>query len=176
VVAAISALETASLVIALIAALGVSGLVGARLQADRDRQERMRERILDAADQLVGAVLQATDAIHHAHRADGTERADELTRADEAYQRAYALVGRISVLFPPIEGGTVLGHRQAIDLTSALREAIRTVEGSDSIELNSALAEVGKRTAIFARSANALAWSRQIKPRRKTLRQWSRKT
>jgi hypothetical protein len=174
VVLAASTVEIVSLVGGLIAALGIGGIFGAQVQAERDRQERMRERMLDAAGQFLGATMKASSALRQAVVVpECTERKNLIDQANEEYNRAYALVGLLGVLFPPHEadGRTTGGVDPAIRVMNALGAAIRAAAGSDAVAaLFEASPELGQSQGAFSRYVNRLAWSRKIKPPRRLVK------
>ena len=166
-VLAASVLEIVTAGSALIAALGVSGLLGARWQAERDRQERMRERMLNAADEFVTATMAATSIIQRAAATGGQKRGDLLNQAQAGYQAAYGHVGRLAFLFPPRREGSKVSsaHDPAIEVMNAIGAAMRAVTANAPLEqVTEALGRVGDRQGAFARYVNNAAWSRQLKP------------
>jgi hypothetical protein len=173
---AASGLEVGALVVSIMAALGVGGLVGASIQADRERQERMRERMIEAADSFLAIVYRAYQAVADAFdavRGGDVERGREhVVRARSDTLEAERLVPRLQLFFPadyPSVTGTA--SEAAQEVIAATQQAIDLAEqGLAGAEVSSQAekeigATLGDAHLRFTRYANARIWSRRLRPR-----------
>jgi hypothetical protein len=159
-------------VLAVATALGVAGLVGAWLESNRERRERMRDRMLVAADEFLTAAWEGYEAVERVMLSDESELRDGLTNMLEVLGRLDGRIPRLALLFPTRgeDFGPVV--TEAISVTDAFREAVglleqrlgpRELEFEERSEAFRPISEnLGAAMQKFAHKANRQLWSRSV--------------
>jgi hypothetical protein len=163
--AAASALEESTFIVGLVAALGIGGLFGSWLSAERERRERMRERMINAADDFLGAANRATQLLMEAD--DARERGGfssiTLAPARAAIHEAQSIISRLSVVFPHHEEPHV--NVPAHDVTEILARTASVIDraaagGRERPDFG----ELGRRPGPFVLYVSPIAWRRHLQP------------
>jgi hypothetical protein len=165
-------------VLSALAALGIAELVGAWLQAGRERQERMRERMIVAADEFLTASMESASALRFISDTDDPEEERaRLDQAERARMQAYRVIPRLGLLFPYERvGGQVTGaHEPASKVANGYASRSRRSSRFSMIPPSSgedrvfkALSDVGYWQGVMAGYVNGWVWSRRLRHRRRS--------
>jgi hypothetical protein len=164
-------------VIALLAALGVGGLLGGllrgrqeRIEAHRDRMIAVAEEFLDKVEAAETTLVIATGAVRDVRKGqtDQDNAIEAIVEATAAIHAAQGVIPRLSLVFPRIEKTHI--YQPAGRLVDAMRESRDLLHGGldgnalDDEAHHQAMLRVEEWNGSVADLANSQIWRGRITP------------
>lgn len=164
-------------ILAVLAVLGVGGLLGGWLRGRHERTEAHRERMISVASDFLTKVAEADDAVDEAERAvrDAIAHGSDPQRAQEAIDEVVAKISaagtdipKIALVFPTIGGNNV--YQPARDSVEGLKETHGVLKRSlanrefEEDPYKEGRVEVNYWAGYVAGNANYQVWSGRLKP------------